>query len=259
LTIDDLRSPGFFASQLGVECRVSEPLSFEPFSFEHLVTLGIIAALCGLVAWSAKKFSRAQTDRLGRVLGVSLAGYVVTAYVQKGLAGELRWENSLPLELCHCVLLACIVALFRPNPLAFETAYFWGLGGTLQGVVTPDLGLGFPSWDFIQFFWAHGTILLAIVYLIAARNLRPRAASVPRMFLAVNLYALAVGSIDLVFGWNYGYLRHPPSQPSLIDYLGPWPWYILSLELVALLSFMILELPWRLLAKRNNRTLASSR
>jgi hypothetical integral membrane protein (TIGR02206 family) len=221
--------------------------------------LGIIVGLCALVARSAKLFSAAQTDGLGRVLGVSLAAYVVAAYAQRGLAGELSWESSLPLELCHCVLLACIVALFWPNRLAFEIAYFWGLGGTLHAVVTPDLGQGFPSWDFIQFFWAHGTILLAIVYLIAARKLRPGASSVPRMLLAVNLYALVVGAIDLAFGWNYGYLRHPPSQPSLIDYLGPWPWYILSLELVALFSFMILELPWRLAAKRSDRAFVSSR
>src|SRR5262245_41392247 len=213
--------------------------------------------LCVLVARSPKLFSSAQTDGLGRILGVSLVAYVVAAYTQKGLAGELSLESSLPLELCHCVLLACIVALFWPNRLAFEIAYFWGLGGTLHAVVTPDLGQGFPSWDFIQFFWAHGTILVAIVYLIAARKLRPRPASVPRMFLALNLYALAVGTIDLAFGWNYGYLRSPPSQPSLIDYLGPWPWYILSLELVALVSFIILGLPWRLLAKRNDRVLAS--
>ena len=150
---------------------VPEPASFEPFSVEHLVTLGIIVGLCGLIAWSAERFSPAQRDGLGRALGVSLAAYVVAAYMQKGLAGELSWENSLPLELCHCVLLACIIALFRPDRLAFEIAYFWGLGGTLHAVVTPDLGLGFPSWDFIQFFWSHGTILLAIVYLIAVRKL----------------------------------------------------------------------------------------
>ena len=235
-----------------------QPADFQPFSTEHLVALGVLSCLCGLVGWSAKRISPAQADVLGRILGISLVGYVVTVYLERAVAGELRWEDSLPLELCHWVLLACIVALFWPNRLAFEIAYFWGLGGTLQAVVTPDLGQGFPSWNFIQFFWAHGTILLAIVYLAAARDLRPDGGSVRRMFLAVNFYALVVGSLDLVFGWNYGYLRHPPLQPSLIDYLGPWPWYILSLEGVALLSFIILDLPWRFRAKRK-RDLTDSR
>jgi hypothetical protein len=34
-----------------------------------------------------------------------------------------------------------------------------------------------------------------------------------------------------------------------MDYLGRWPWYILSLELVALASFWPLDLPWRALRK----------
>ena len=36
-------------------------------------------------------------------------------------------------------------------------------------------------------------------------------------------------------------------MPSLLDFLGPWPWYLLSLELIALVSFFLLDLPWRLL------------
>ena len=123
-----------------------QPADFQPFSTEHLVALGVLSCLCGLVGWSAKRISPAQADVLGRILGISLVGYVVTVYLERAVAGELRWEDSLPLELCHWVLLACIVALFWPNRLAFEIAYFWGLGGTLQAVVTPDLGQGFPSW-----------------------------------------------------------------------------------------------------------------
>jgi hypothetical integral membrane protein (TIGR02206 family) len=170
-------------------------------------------------------------------------------YVQLALDGALSWGYALPLELCHWVLIACLVALFFRRQLAAEIAYFWGLGGTLQAVLTPDLGEGFPSWEFIQFFWAHGAVLLAIVFLIAVRRFRPRPGSVLRMMLAANFYLVVAGSLDLAFGWNYGYLRHPPSHPSLMDYLGPWPWYILSLELVALGSFWLLDLPWRLLRK----------
>jgi hypothetical integral membrane protein (TIGR02206 family) len=147
---------------------------------------------------------------------------------------------------------ACIVSLLRPHPLASEVAYFWGLGGTVQALLTPDLAEGFPSWEFIQFFWSHGGVLLSIVYLIAVQGSRPRPGCLLRMFLATNAYALFAGVLDFVFGWNYGYLRHPPSQPSLIDFLGPWPWYILSLEMIALLSFAILYLPWLLLARNKS-------
>ncbi|MBM3790173.1 MAG: TIGR02206 family membrane protein, partial [Acidobacteria bacterium] len=63
----------------------------------------------------------------------------------------------------------------------------------------------------------------------------------------------AAGSLDMIFGWNYGYLRRPPSQPSLLDYLGPWPWYILSLELIALCIFILLTLPFRKSGRQDHR------
>ncbi len=144
-------------------------------------------------------------------------------------------------------MFACAIALIRPVPIAFEVVYFLGMTGTLQATLTPDLWLGFPSWEFVLFFWSHGVVLLAVVYLVFCRCLRPRPGSVLRMLVLVNLYGLAVGGIDAAFGWNYGYLCKKPIQASLLDYLGPWPWYLASLEFVALVNFLLLALPWRIL------------
>jgi uncharacterized membrane protein YwaF len=43
---------------------------------------------------------------------------------------------------------------------------------------------------------------------------------------------------------NFGYLAHPPPNPSLIDHLGPWPYYIIGLETIALVLFLLLTLPF---------------
>ena len=157
---------------------------------------------------------------------------------------------ALPLELCHCVMFACVLSLLRPNRLASEVAYFCGLAGTLPATITPDIGRGFPSWEYIQFFWAHGGVLLAVVFLIAGQGFKPRPGSMWRVFIAVNVYAAVVGAADAALGWNYGYLCEKPAHPSLMDYLGPWPWYILSLEAVAIAGFWLLDLPWRLARRR---------
>ncbi len=160
--------------------------------------------------------------------------------------GGLHGNYSLPMQLCDWVLIACLITLFRPNALASEIAYFWGLGGTLQAVLTPDVAQGFPSWRFIQFFWGHGVTLLCIAYIVAAQNFRPRPRSVFRMMIAMNVYGLAALSLDLAFGWNYGYLLHKPQGASLLDHLGPWPWYIVALEGIGLVTFSLLGLPWHI-------------
>ncbi|MEY4245694.1 MAG: hypothetical protein RLZZ245_3279, partial [Verrucomicrobiota bacterium] len=51
-------------------------------------------------------------------------------------------------------------------------------------------------------------------------------------------------------GSNFAFASRPPDNPSLIDHLGPWPWYLFSLLGIALLLFFILALP---LTKQGHR------
>lgn len=234
--------------------EASPAFTFAPFSFEHLATLAVMAALGAAVVVVGRRLAPSGQARLGQALALVLAGYVAAAYAQRWIAGELSWRYSLPLELCHFVLLAALVTLVRPSRLASEIAYFWGLAGTLQATLTPEIGEAFPSWEFVQFFWGHGAILLAIAYVIVVRRFEPRPWSALRMLAWVNAYAVVVGAIDYLAGWNYGYLCAKPARPSLLDYLGPWPWYIAALEGVALASFALLEIPW--IARRRRTTRA---
>ncbi len=221
--------------------------AFRPFDFQHVFTLAILVALGSLIVSVSRRASDAVRSWIGRGLAALLLGYAAVAYVQKGLAHELSFDYALPLELCHWVLIACFVSLLRPLQISSEIAYFWGFAGSLQATLTPEISQGFPSWEFIEFFWSHGGILLAIVFIIGAQRFRPRRGSILRMMLALNAYAIVVGTVDALFGWNYGYLCHKPLRPSLMDYLGPWPWYLVSLEGIALASFALLILPWKIL------------
>jgi len=220
---------------------------FEAYDVHHLTALGLLAALCIFIAWYGRKGQDALRLWLGRIIGLLLLGYVTVFYAQQAILHALSWQYSLPLELCNLALAACIISVYLQNQFAAEIAYFWGLGGGLQALATPDLGLGFPSWDYILFFWAHGAAVLTVVFNIACRNFRPRRGSIVRMMIALNIYGLGVGAINAIAGWNYGYLCRKPAVPSLLDLLGPWPWYLVSIEMIALMSFFLLDIPWRLL------------
>jgi len=74
---------------------------------------------------------------------------------------------------------------------------------------------------------------------------RPRPGSVLRALLGINVFAAFVGTFDVIFKTDYMYLRAKPQNASLLDYLGPWPWYLVAAELVALIVFGLLYVPFR--------------
>jgi hypothetical integral membrane protein (TIGR02206 family) len=222
-------------------------VQFRIFDFQHLAVLLVLAVLAFVVAWAGMRLRGTARLWLGHALAGMLLCYALALYYQAIRNGWLHLSNSLPMQLCDWVLIACLVTLIRPNILAAEIAYFWGLGGTLQAVLTPDIAQGFPSWRFLQFFWGHGAALLSIVYIIAAQHFRPRPRSTLRMLIALNVYGVTALSLDLAFGWNYGYLLSKPAGSSLFDYLGPWPWYLLWIEGIAVVNFWLLGLPWKLM------------
>ena len=74
--------------------------------------------------------------------------------------------------------------------------------------------------------------------------------SVFKSMIVLNILAMIAFIANLMTGANYMFLARKPANPSILDYLGPYPWYILSLELLALIMFILLYLPFRKQAKQ---------
>jgi hypothetical integral membrane protein (TIGR02206 family) len=161
--------------------------------------------------------------------------------------GEVRWsvQTSLPLAPRDLALFVAAIACWWPRwLLAVELTYFWGLAGTLQAVVTPDLSAGFPQLEFFEFVVGHLAVVIAALYLVVGLRLRPRPGSVMRVFAITAAYAAFVGCFDWLTGSNYMYLAAVPRHGSLLSVLGPWPWYILSATGVTLVLLLILDAPF---------------
>src|SRR5438445_159382 len=78
----------------------------------------------------------------------------------------------------------------------------------------------------VHFFVAHGLVLVGALYLVWSGQARPRPGSIWKAMLGLNTFAAIAGIFDLFFKTNYMYLRAKPRNPSLLDFLGPWPWYL---------------------------------
>ncbi len=158
--------------------------------------------------------------------------------------GWFDWSNALPLSLCDWAQAALIVALLSRKQFAYELGYFWGLSGTLQGLVTPDLAYGFPDVRFLLFMANHAGIIASLLYLTLGTGLRPVPASLPRVIWASFIYPPVAGLADYALGANYGYLHDKGGHVSLLTFLAPWPWYIGELVLIGFLSVAIYYAPF---------------
>lgn len=214
---------------------------------DHLVVLCLVGAGAALILARARRLAPADERRYRWIAGwVLLAGELLGLIIA---AAEGR--PRLPLQLCDLGLAAMVWALWTLRPGASEFAYFLGMTGSLQAVLTPDVVWAFPDPGCARFFITHGGVVLGSVYLAASGRVQPGWRSVWRMWGLANVYAACAGLVNAAYGTNFGYLVHKPSQPSLLDYFGPWPWYIVGMEAAAWLLLAAAAWPW--LARRRLR------
>lgn len=225
------------------------PYSFHAFSRSHLAVLALcLVMLIGL--GFLRRLRPRLAERAEQGLGVLLLlvwPATVLAYWQ---AGVLSLNNALPLHFCDIAGLAGGLALLTRRQTACEIVYFFGLAGTLQGLLTPNLKFDFPDPRFFVFFLLHGGVVVAAVHVVTAMGRAPRPDALRRMLVFTFGYAMATGLINALLGTNYAFLCHKPEQASLMDHLGPWPWCIGGLVLIAVTFYTLLHLPFALRHRR---------
>lgn len=218
--------------------------SFHVFGPAHLAILAAVPLLAAALAAVQRRF---PTSFKGLRIGLAIFILVDTTiyYGYMIWLGQLTFPDRLPLELCDASLSLVLIALFTLNRPVYDLAYYGALAGATMALLTPNVWEPLSSFSTIQFFVDHGLVVVGALFLVWSGLVRPRPGSVKRAMIAVNLYALAVGAFDATFKTDYMYLRAKPRQASLLDFLGPWPWYILAAEPVALGVFLLLYLPFR--------------
>ena len=223
-------------------------------STEHLLAVTVIVVITTVLVAAA----RLRPGPWTRVACIALAVIVVCAevgwwtYLATTHTTGSDLASALPLQLCDAAIFIAAAALIFRKQLFVEVTYFWGLAGTIQAVITPDLPQHIPSFPFFEYYVAHGGIVAAAFFLVVGLGQWPRREAVLRIAMITVVYVLLVGAIDAATGTNYMYLRSKPASASLLDLLGPWPFYIAWASLVGVALLVILDAPFRWLRRRDD-------
>lgn len=222
-------------------------------SLQHILPIGLaISFTIFFIRCSQKNFSDMQKQKAVHFFGWFVSITVVSFHLYSMFFDNYNFKADLPLYLCSLMALLIPIFTYYRKYWMFEILVFWIIGGTLQGVVTPDIAVGFPSFDYFRYWVVHLGLLSIIFYFILVFKMKPKLKSVFKSFFALQVYVVLMMILNYILDANYFYLNEKPKSASVLDYFGEWPYYILVSQLIIIPLFLLIYLPFFLLERRKN-------
>lgn len=229
--------------------------AFHTFGLSHATA---VLATAALAVWLIRlNRSRQASPRLKQRVNNTMAVALIISVAMDPLLTWMRHRSNpeeallllrrdaLPIHLCDVVSIVLAAALLFRHQRSAELGYLWGMAGTLQGLITPTLQYDWHAPEYYAFFIQHGGVPASALALAFGCGLPPQKGALWRAMKWSWVYMAGASLLNYLLSTNYGYFNAPPDVPSLLDAMGPWPWYLLTLQAVGLLFFSILLLPWR--------------
>ena len=225
---------------------LSETAGIKFFGLQHILIILMVIGLCvWLPLFAHRRLSPGQQLWVLRGLSILICAGILSSVVFRMAVGSFDWRQDLPLDICNLFALFVPVLFWRQPPKHLvEVFYYLILSGTGQGVLTPDLVESFPHLLFMSYWIVHGGLILHIVCVVVVWHIKPRKIGILYSLLWLNVYALMIMTFNYFAEANYMYMMQKPPFGSLLDFLGPWPWYILVAQPLALLLFWLAWLPF---------------
>jgi hypothetical integral membrane protein (TIGR02206 family) len=217
---------------------------FQMFGALHgaiLAAMLVVGAALTLAGRLRPLWQRPIHLTLGAILALSQIAWLIQNWVIEGWV----FPGRMPLNLCDFTIVSTAIAALTLRQRIFEFSYYCGVAGAGMAVLTPDLYGPTASFRNVNFFIAHCGIVVTLIFLVGTRLMRPQPGSVGRTLLWLNVLGVLVGIFDWIFQTNYMFLREKPGGGSAMDFMGPWPVYLVVLDAVALVLFWLLWLPFR--------------
>lgn len=223
------------------------------FGLQHALAVVIFTLLGYFLVRLAKRGTPKFKNRLGVIMAWTICGTLVLWTIVRISVEGFNAKEHLPLHLCNIISILLPIFAYQCKYWMYEILLFWILAGTSQAIITPDLEHGFPHYDYLKYFIVHCGLVVFILYATLIYEMRPTVKSIFKSFVALQVYFVSMLLVNYFLGSNYFFISEKPPQGSLLDYLGPWPWYILVAEAIVFPYFFLIYAPFYF-AKRKQTT-----
>ncbi|WP_300359645.1 TIGR02206 family membrane protein [Fusobacterium sp.] len=214
---------------------------FGLFSTEHFLSIGGYILFYLFILFISQFFSKK-----GFAVVISCAVLIMKIaelVIRNGVYGE-SIQQLIPIHLCNITLMLCIITMIFPSKSLFQIIYYWSIGA-VAAILFPDGRVAFPNFVGISFFATHFFILFTVVYQMISLGYRPTFKGFIGSFVCINIFAGIVYKINEILGTNYMYINYKPTFSSPLDFFGPWPHYIIIVEIIYIVLGLLLYFPFK--------------
>ena len=223
-----------------------EPQPFIILGTSHLVTLAIILCLAIFFPRNYRDKPVSQKENIAKILGISIIALeLIKPFLWHSM--DYPWIRLLPIHMCSLSGFFIGIFLLTNRRLFFEVAFFWGIGGGINALITPDVTMTFPDPKYVLFFLGHGLLMVNIGYACIALSNRPTFHSVKNgIFFSLGALPF-IYIINLLLGppANYWYLGAKPTEgQSIMDFFPDPPLHIPLLVIIGAILFLLIYSPY---------------
>ncbi|MEM9547044.1 MAG: TIGR02206 family membrane protein [Bacteroidota bacterium] len=218
---------------------------FVAFSSMHWSPIFIVSILMLIFIYFAKYRLNGRAQVLfGTALAIIPPLCVISRMIFTTMEGTFSIQEELPFHLCRLLAFMLPFVIYYKNQKWFGITYFFTMVGTLQALLTPDLPQAAPHYSYTLYWILHGVLIYLPVYCIVVFGLEIGKKDFINAVIAGNVYLIFTLIINYFLGSNYFYTSHKPPSASLLDFMGPWPWYILTVEILTIFLFLLAWMPF---------------
>lgn len=219
-------------------------MEFHSFSLQHFGILLVLVLITVILIVHGRKVKYFAQRKMAIILACLIFSSEVIEAIVMIIQGKYDFRIHLPLNLCDIAALMLPWIIYYHHRKWIGILYFWAMAGTLQALITPDMEEGFPSFDYFRYFFMHGGIVISVLYTVLVFKIRIHWKDLINAVLYAQVYLIVIHLANFAFNLNYSYTIQKPPGPTVLDLFGPWPWYILWGELLMVLLFLLLLIPF---------------
>lgn len=214
---------------------------FSNFSAEHIITFLFWLVFSLVVLYVGKNYWNEPQKRrnITILLGLAAATQIMKIFIRM-YDGSFDATKDLPFHLCNMLPFAMLFAMWFKKRGWWALLFFWIVGGSSHSLFTTSLTESFPHYENIRYWVLHAILVMSAFYGSIVYGFSLEKKDIYRSWLGMNILAAIMYPFNVCIGSNYVYLNGKPPGTTFYDLLGPWPYYLISLEIIIPILFWLI-------------------